>query len=252
MRAPSASDLIEVWEIGASRGSGERAQLLLERCQPELSPEQLRALPIGARDALLLRLREQLFGPRLDALLRCSHCGEPFEVHADLDQLRAEMPPGGVDAMQPTSGAPMNWRLDALTVHFRLPTGGDLIALEGYRDLASARNRLIERCLIDASRDGEPIAPAELTATELAELAEHIAAADPSAELLLNGDCPSCGARWESLLDIAAYLWTEIERRVGRLLTEVHTLARAYGWREQDILAMSERRRRTYLAMVLQ
>lgn len=252
MQALSASELIEVWETGASRGSGERAQLLLERAHLPLSPKQLRALPIGARDAMLLQLREQLFGPRLDGLVRCPRCEESIEVHADCRQLRSEAPPAENAAMQLTGGPEIQWRSAALSVRFRLPTGGDLIEIEGCKDLASARDQLIGLCLIDAARDGAPITPADLTATELSGLADQIAAADPNAELMLNGDCPSCGSRWESLLDIAAYLWTEIERRVGRLLTEVHTLARAYGWSEQDILAMSARRRQTYLGLLLQ
>lgn len=222
MRALSASDLIDVWETGASHGSGERAQLLLERTNSELSPEQLRALPIGARDTLLLQLREQLFGPHMEGLMRCSRCEESFEIHADVRQLRSEAPPA--------ESAEMQWRSDALSVRFRLPTGGDLIDIEDCGDPAAARERLIGLCLLDAYRDGEPIAPAELTETELAGLAERIAAADPNAELLLNGKCPSCGSHWEALLDISAYLWTEIERQVSRLLTEVHTLARAYRW----------------------
>ncbi|HEX2516118.1 MAG TPA: phage baseplate protein, partial [Chloroflexota bacterium] len=38
--------------------------------------------------------------------------------------------------------------------------------------------------------------------------------------------------------------------RARRLLREVHTLARAYGWREAEILALPGRRRQTYLDLV--
>jgi hypothetical protein len=34
------------------------------------------------------------------------------------------------------------------------------------------------------------------------------------------------------------------------LLTEVHRLAQAYGWREAEILALSEARRHAYLELV--
>jgi hypothetical protein len=34
------------------------------------------------------------------------------------------------------------------------------------------------------------------------------------------------------------------------LLAEVHSLARAYGWTESEILALSPQRRSTYLEMV--
>jgi hypothetical protein len=59
--------------------------------------------------------------------------------------------------------------------------------------------------------------------------------------------CAACGHRWSALFDIVAFFWTELCVRAERLLVEVHTMARAYGWREADILAMSEARRHCYL-----
>lgn len=244
MQALSATDLVDVWEIGAACGPGARAQLLLERILPEQSPDELRAMPLGTRDALLLQLRKRLFGPHLESLLRCADCGETFEIHLDVDQLLPTSPV--------TGNEPIEWRENALSVRFRRLTAGDLIDIERYDDAAAARERLLELCLLDAQRDGESIAPAELSKQELSAPAERVAEADPNAELHLNGACPSCGSHWRSLLDVSAYLWTEVERHVARLLTEVHTLARAYGWSEQSILAMSHRRRQTYLSLLLQ
>jgi len=51
--------------------------------------------------------------------------------------------------------------------------------------------------------------------------------------------------------DIASFFWAEICVQAKRLLREVHTLARAYGWREMDILSMSPARRQFYLEMVI-
>jgi hypothetical protein len=51
-------------------------------------------------------------------------------------------------------------------------------------------------------------------------------------------------------LDIITFFWMEIKTRARRLLTEVHLLARTYGWSENDILTMSPRRRTMYLQMV--
>ena len=42
-------------------------------------------------------------------------------------------------------------------------------------------------------------------------------------------------------------VWSDLTDWVGRTLTEVHQLARAYGWSEAEILAMSGWRRRWYL-----
>ena len=41
-----------------------------------------------------------------------------------------------------------------------------------------------------------------------------------------------------------------MDARAQRLLMEVHLLARAYGWREADILGMSPARRNAYLQRV--
>jgi hypothetical protein len=68
--------------------------------------------------------------------------------------------------------------------------------------------------------------------------------------VLLDFTCPGCNYQWQSLFDITAFFWQEIAAFVKRLLREVHTLAKAYGWREADILAMSHQRRQFYLEMV--
>ena len=73
---------------------------------------------------------------------------------------------------------------------------------------------------------------------------------DPLAETLVNLRCAECGHQWEEELDIAAWLWVEIEARARRLLFDVHTLATAYGWSEHEILSLSEPRRTLYLEMV--
>ncbi len=81
-------------------------------------------------------------------------------------------------------------------------------------------------------------------------LAAGLAEADPGAELLLELLCPACGHAWDEALDVASFFWAELDVQARRLLREVHVLARAYAWREADILALSPRRRRLYLEMV--
>ena len=73
---------------------------------------------------------------------------------------------------------------------------------------------------------------------------------DPQANVQMNLSCVRCGKHWQAVFDIESFLWSEINRWAERLLLEVHQLARAYGWREADILAMSPHRRRFYLDML--
>ena len=51
-------------------------------------------------------------------------------------------------------------------------------------------------------------------------------------------------------LDIAGFVWREVALAARRLLTEIHRLARAYGWSQQAIAAMSTPRRAAYLEML--
>ncbi|MGH8523199.1 MAG: phage baseplate protein, partial [Gammaproteobacteria bacterium] len=76
--------------------------------------------------------------------------------------------------------------------------------------------------------------------------------ADPQSNLQISLTCPACGHCWEALFDIVFFLWAEINHWAERTLRAVHLLARAYGWREADVLAMSPTRRQMYLGMASQ
>jgi hypothetical protein len=73
--------------------------------------------------------------------------------------------------------------------------------------------------------------------------------ADPQADVELALACPSCGHQWPAAFDIASFLWKELHAWALRTLREVHTLARSYGWREDDVLALSGTRRQLYLEL---
>jgi hypothetical protein len=67
---------------------------------------------------------------------------------------------------------------------------------------------------------------------------------------LLSSACPHCGRAWSAFLDVASFVWREVETWAQRTLQEIHLLARAYGWREIDILTLTPTRRQAYLQMV--
>jgi hypothetical protein len=88
------------------------------------------------------------------------------------------------------------------------------------------------------------------TEEQLNAVGERMAQADPLAEILLHFDCPACSHAFDLGLDLAAFLWSELEGRAKRLLRDVHTLASAYGWSEAEVLSLSPARREFYLGMV--
>jgi len=243
VRPLSANDLIRVWEIGEDQHPLDRALTLLAAAYPELEWEDLAALSVGQRDAELLTLRERICGPKLNGFAQCPQCTECLEFEVAVADLRVGTEPDEAEEERELV-------TDGLVLRFRLPSSRDLAAVPDCQDPAAARGLLAQRCVLRASRDGAPVAASELPAEAMAGLARRMAECDPQAEVLLDLRCPTCEHCWQALFDIVAFFWAELAAQVKRLLREVHTLARAYSWREADILAMSARRRQFYLEMI--
>src|SRR5262249_23012506 len=143
------------------------------------------------------------------------------------------------------TGETLSVSAEGYEVAFRLPDSLDLLAV-GDGGEEAARHRLLGRCVLRASRNGEETPADGLPGGVLGAVLEHMAGADPQAEVRLALACPDCRHCWEGLFDIVSYFWGEIHHRALRTLRDVHTLAAAYGWREADILALSPSRRQVY------
>jgi hypothetical protein len=248
MRALSAGDILKVWDLAQDRHPVDRAVTLLWFACPELGPEALVELPVGRRDALVFALRERTFGETLEARVACPACSANVELSLHTSSLRAEPPPA-------SSGAARGLEADGFQLRFRLPDSRDLAEVAALDDPHAALERLLEHCVLSARRLGglpgedETIAPADLPVAIVERLAEAMAEQDPQAEVLLNVACPACGHAWQAVLDIVDFVFREVSVEAARLLGEIDALARAYHWREADILAMSSRRRQAYLEM---
>ena len=73
---------------------------------------------------------------------------------------------------------------------------------------------------------------------------------EPGASLSFDIACPDCGERWSAAMDVGDVLWSELQSRAERLLLDIDVLARAYGWSEPQILALSPIRRAAYLQLL--
>jgi uncharacterized protein (UPF0212 family) len=244
MRALSASELLGVWERGRDLPSVQQAMVLLASACPEISPDSLARLSIGQRDGFLFTLREWAFGPNLVGMATCPECGDRLELNFDLADVRAT-PENESEPDEEFSIAVSDYE-----VRFRLINTQDLIAINDGRDVVFARQMLICRCILAVHYRGEESSLDQLSLDVVNEVVERMELLDPQADVQLALTCPSCGHQWEAAFDIVSFFWTEIESWVRRILREVHTLARAYGWRESDILAMSPQRRQLYLELV--
>ena len=241
MRSLTAADIVTIWDQAQAWHPVDRALLLLAYALPELPAEKLLALSVGQRNVRLLRTRQLMVGDRLEGLVTCPQCKESLEFHVQVTQLLLPEPEIQVQEVA----------IDAWRVRYRLPNSLDLAALlSSQQSLPAARQMLIERCLLAASRDGENISIGDLPEKVILQVANAMSEADPLADMRFTLTCHACGHEWLAAFDIVTFFWEELAAQAKRLLREVHQLARAYGWRESEILAMSSQRRRTYLELV--
>jgi hypothetical protein len=160
----------------------------------------------------------------------CPRCATEVELNVPVAELVSGMP-------SPEPVAPLD--VDGEWVSWRLPGAADLAASARCADPAQGAVLLLER--IAGRRVEGPIRQA---------LAERVAAADPFADISFDLSCPECEAGWESPLDVGEFVWARLRSTARRLLGEVDELARAYGWSEEQILALSTQRRTSYLELV--
>lgn len=224
-------------------------------------PAALATLPLAERDLLLVRLREATFGPELEVFGRCAACGEPLEF-----SLRADEVAKGLEAA--AAQTCVQWTESGRRYRIRLATTDDLAATLTAPDAHAAEALLLARCLDAEDVEAEDVeaedggtegvatedhgngavpgpASSFLPASAMSRFAELHAAAEVGCAV----DCPACATHQVLDLDIGRFLWREVTVAARRLLAEVHLLACAYGWAEQDILALSPARRAAYLEL---
>jgi len=242
MRSLTSTEMLDIWDRSLDRPSVHRAMTLVSAFSPELRAEELAGLRIGQRDGLLLQLRGHLFGPQMQLIADCPACSAKLESTVRLADVQIESEP---------VAPPLALSVNGYRVTFRLPTTADLIGLP--QETRAARLALLDRCLIKAEEIGPSergcIPAAALPETVIHAIAAVMAAADPQADLQLRLNCPSCEHQWPAIFDIASALWTEIHAWAQRILRDVDALARAYGWRERDVLSLSPSRRQMYVEL---
>ncbi len=243
MQDLTAQDILAVWEAGQDQHPVDRALTVLEHGFPDLTRERSARLPLGQRDRLLLVLRAQVFGDVMTAAAGCPKCGEQLEIPIAVSEVSGQ--PAAVSG-QP---AAFSLRSGKYAVRFRLPDSRDQAAAAVSPDPTAAHRALLERCIISVRHGKQEVRPSRLPEATVTALAGRMEELDPLAELTFDLTCPQCGNQWEEVLDPAGFFWAELAMEAQRLLSEVHTLAQAYGWREQDILALSARRRQQYLGL---
>jgi len=244
VRALTGDLLLAAWEAGTrARPEPRRPVALLSVALPGSDPGALAALPVAERDLLLLRLRQLTFGPDLAVFATCPDCTERLEF-----TLRADEMAGRLEAVTAAMAAgPVEWTENGHRYRLRPATTDDLIASLAAPGSAAAQELLLARCLQIESERAVSSPQALLAPAGAASRFEQL---HVDAELRCGIDCPGCSGHQVLDIDIARFLWREVAAAATRLLGEIHLLASAYGWREQDIVSLSPHRRAAYLELV--
>lgn len=249
--APDADWLLTLWEQGLQASRRQRDDALLA-CAYAAAPPQA----LGQRQVALLAAHAQWFGPALALRSACPACQAELAWEVDsaaLSQTLAQMPSGSAEPALTHAGG---------RLHLRAPQADDIDRAVAAGPQAYA-DALLAACVAswrpepatapDAAPDTAPAplpAPADWPADLRDAALARLEALDPAASVSFALDCPACGHAWDAPLDPGAALWRKVQAAAERLLQEIDLLARAYGWREADVLALSPLRRAAYLQLV--
>jgi hypothetical protein len=243
MRPLSAAELLDLWERSLSQSLTEKAVSLAMAACPDSTREEVASLSIGRRDQFLLKVRETLFGSKFTIVTTCPECHDPVESTFGVSDLWQESP--GSD-----SNASWTVEYNAYRITFRLPSSADILSLPANEKLEILRDRLLGLCILEAyDAAGDAVSAEILPSPVVAAVTDAMAAADPQGEVMLNVICPRCQDSWQAVFDITAFLSKEIHSWAQRTLHDVHDLARAYGWTEAEVLALSPTRRQLYVEL---
>jgi len=195
-------------------------------------------LPVSDLDAILLRLRQTVFGDliRADAACPAPDCGKRIDLAFGVNEYLEHHAPRRTRLAEPAPEA--GWmRLRGAPVSFRFPTGADQLAIALHPNPPA---ELIRRCIM----------PTDIPAAAMRRVERAMEALAPSLAHNLNGHCPECGASFEVYFDPRQFTLRELRDQAVFIYEDTHLLAEHYHWPEAEILALPRDRRLRYAEMV--
>jgi hypothetical protein len=193
--------------------------------------EDWAALTVTDFEVLLLGLRQRVLGDRCDLSFSCPDCRAPVEVSFTIADFLQDVVSTIPSWVRPLADRP-GW-YSCGTAAFRLPTAGDQAAVAGRSDAA---DRMAERC-IEADH---------LPERTRGRIERAMAAMAPEVSRPLSGSCPECRTKVEAPLYVTRLVINELAREAVAVYDEIDLIARAYHWREAEILELPRQRRRAY------
>lgn len=219
-----------------------------------------RALLVGDREYLILKLREMTFGAKVNAVLNCRACRAPMDVAFSVGDIGVERHPVRSRffraELSPAAFFQDGRGVEQREVEFRLPTGEDqeAAAAASAEGEEAAVERLLARLVRPAGGGDEGEAGeafvARLPAAARAEIEGQMARLAPEVGLDLDGACPECEEPFETSFDLTAFFAAEMQNNLRSLESAVHLLAFHYHWSEGEILSLTRGKRQRYVEMI--
>ncbi|OGO52745.1 MAG: hypothetical protein A2Z32_03870 [Chloroflexi bacterium RBG_16_69_14] len=206
--------------------------------------------PVGDRIAALVGIAAPEVGGSFSVPLRCADrdCREPIEIELTWAELRAvaersarepfkvDSDDAGFLVRRPTGTDQDRWR------RFGLDAPDDPGALPAVGPEAGMDRVIVGDLIVEGPRE-------RLTGADVATIQAALDEHDPLICCELAVLCPTCGTTSPVELSLTAVAIDVLRRVQGRIVDEIHDLARAYGWTEDTILAIPAWRRARYRAM---
>jgi hypothetical protein len=197
------------------------------------TPAAVAGFAVADRQYLMRKLTATLGRAQERITVRCTACGEPFDIAVNH---------AGLPVKEAGDGYPFACvETSAGRYRFRVPAGGDQQAIAAIEDEARAIGVLVMRCL---TLEGP--AP-EFAAADVAAIEAAIEKVAPEAATAVQSACPECHAAQNVNVDPYVALSA---CSADRLLEEIHLLASTYHWSESEILSLPLARRRRYLRLI--
>lgn len=235
----TTDELLRLTDQKARQSRIEWALELVSIVFPERDWMGWASLPVGKRDRALIQIRISYFGESFEAVARCPGCQEEVEYDVHLNRILDRLPgtePGWVTVL-----------IEGRMERFRPFTSLDLVHAGSIHEVDQTITALLALCWDSGNRPRSWVLPYLKQEGIQQALSHALAAEDPAAELTVELECGLCRHLWEELIDPPAILRQDVQEAGERVLEEVATLARFYGWSERDILAMPPARRARYL-----
>lgn len=230
--------------------------LILTRCIKRIgsfntiTPDLVKTLTLGDREAVLLHIRRMTFGDKLNCVINCTNetCEGQIGLEVNISDLLLPSYSHTLEQYQKT----INSEGDNYIVDFRLPKGLDQeeIARIAKENPEAATSQLIKSCILKININGKERIK-KIPSLVYDEVFNSIDKLDPQAEIGFKITCPECNTEFNTILDTGMYFRNELKNNLNELYNEIHFLAYHYHWSEQEIMAMSIGKRRLYCDLLL-